>query len=304
MPSLSAVKAANASIKFSYLPVALFVGGTSGVGQTTAEAFAQATDGNAHIMICGRNRSAAETIIATFPKPSHLDAKHEFIPCDVTSMKDVQRVTTSLRSSLPRLNFLSLSPGIMNQKGRDETEEGIDKKMALHYYGRWKFTYDLLPLLQKAKDAGEHASVMTVLGPGGKKIELDNLGLKNSFSFVKAGWTCCAYNDLMVKSFAEQNPGIAFTHVAPGAVWTGLMELPHSIRFLTPVVKGIFHPVLTSLPDCGQFMLHALLNDKGGAYRKGAKADEMGDKNYYGTEETKKAVWDHTLAEIQRAVSS
>jgi len=62
--------------------------------------------------------------------------------------------------------------------------------------------------------------------------------------------------------------------------------------------------MFTPLLDCGQFKLHALLNDKGGAYRKGAKADEMGDKNYYGTEETKKAVWDHTLAEMQRAMSS
>jgi len=133
MPSLATARAANASIKFSYLPVALFVGGTSGIGQTTAEAFAQATDGNAHIMICGRNRTAVETIIATLPKPSHLNAKHEFFQCDVTSMKDVQRVTTSLRSSLTRLNFLSLSPGIMNQRGRDETEEGIDNLI-----GRWR----------------------------------------------------------------------------------------------------------------------------------------------------------------------
>lgn len=59
--SLAAVRAANAAALSSLksVPVALFVGGTSGIGQATAEAFARHTQGNAHIIICGRNREGA-----------------------------------------------------------------------------------------------------------------------------------------------------------------------------------------------------------------------------------------------------
>jgi hypothetical protein len=42
----------------------------------------------------------------------------------------------------------------------------MDKKLALNYYARWKFVYDLMPLLEKAKAQGEEARVLTVLAAG------------------------------------------------------------------------------------------------------------------------------------------
>lgn len=58
------------------------------------------------------------------------------------------------------------SPGILKISGFDDNGEGIDKKMAVHFYGRFKFFNELAPLLQAAKDAGEEARVVTVLGAG------------------------------------------------------------------------------------------------------------------------------------------
>ena len=57
MTPLPAVRAANASYAPAYIPHALFVGGTSGVGQAMAEAFARYTKGNAHIILCGLSLS-------------------------------------------------------------------------------------------------------------------------------------------------------------------------------------------------------------------------------------------------------
>lgn len=37
MPTLAAAKAANAATKLPYTPVALFVGGTSGIGQVSGK---------------------------------------------------------------------------------------------------------------------------------------------------------------------------------------------------------------------------------------------------------------------------
>jgi hypothetical protein len=58
-------------------------------------------------------------------------------------MKNVHAVSKDLVARLPKLNFLVLTTGILTMKGRDETPEGIDKKLAVHYYARWKFTYDV-----------------------------------------------------------------------------------------------------------------------------------------------------------------
>lgn len=130
MPSLSVVRAANLATVPKYRPTALFLGGTSGIGkcihtasfvasndsthslpkgQGVAEALAQVTNGNSHIIICGRNKAAADKIIEGFPKAS--DSTYEFEQCDATLMSNVRNTTASLVGRLPKLNYLVLSPG-------------------------------------------------------------------------------------------------------------------------------------------------------------------------------------------------
>jgi hypothetical protein len=58
----------------------------------------------------------------------------------------------------------------------------------------------LMPLLRKAKEQGEDAKVITVLAPGnGGKIDLNDLGLKKSYSTSNAAYSAPTYNDLMVE---------------------------------------------------------------------------------------------------------
>jgi NAD(P)-dependent dehydrogenase (short-subunit alcohol dehydrogenase family) len=114
-------------------------------------------------------------------------------------MKNVHEMAKDLVERLPKLNFLVHSAGVFGISGLEETEEGIDKKLASRYYSRWALTYDLLPLLRKAKDVDEPASVLSILGAGfGAQVDLDNLGLKKNYSGIKAMMQSISYNDLMV----------------------------------------------------------------------------------------------------------
>jgi NAD(P)-dependent dehydrogenase (short-subunit alcohol dehydrogenase family) len=198
MPSLTLARASNAAFQASYQPVAVFVGGTSGIGKAMVERFARFTKGNSSIIIVGRNRAAAETIFASLP-PAERSAR-EFIQCDATLMSNVHTASQEILSRYSKINYLILTPGVLTLEGRDETSEGIDKKLAVHYYARWRFIYDLLSSLERAKEAGEEAKTLSVLGTGkGGEIDVDDLGLKKSYSLSNAALAAPTYTDLMME---------------------------------------------------------------------------------------------------------
>lgn len=163
-----------------------------------SEIFARYLHGRIHIILVGRNRAAAQSIIASLPVTSE-ESTYEFIACDVSLMKNVHALAKDLLSRLPKINYLVHSAGVFGLRGRKETEEGIDRKLASRYYARWALTNDLLPLLRKAGEDGEPASVMSILGAGmGGEVDLDDLGLKKSYTGWKAMMQSLSYNDLMV----------------------------------------------------------------------------------------------------------
>lgn len=298
MPSLAVARTVNVAFRPKYTPVAVFVGGTSGIGQAMAEVFGRCTEGKADIVIVGRNKNAAETTLSSLPRPSDKTYRRDFIHCDVTRMKNVQVVAADILARYQKINFLVLSTGILTLKGRDETEEGLDTKLAVHYYSRWKFINSLLPSLKNASNAGEDAKVFSVLAAGkGGAINLDDLGLKNTFSLANAALQAPTYNDLMMEAFYDSHPDITFIHGYPGTVRTALLEKSDSklLNLMNPVASILLRPLMTSPEECGEYMWHAVFNHTKGVFRTGSKGEDLGKRRYFGGEEEKKRLWEHTV---------
>ena len=115
-------------------------------------------------------------------------------------MRNVHAAAESIKQQLSTINYLVISAGFFTLSGRNETEEGIDRKLAAHYYARWAFINDLLPQLKAAVEKGEEVKVMSVFSAGhGGPIDVNDLGLKRTYSLKNAAYQSITYNDLALE---------------------------------------------------------------------------------------------------------
>ncbi|KAL0066899.1 hypothetical protein AAF712_006094 [Marasmius tenuissimus] len=320
MPSIAEAKSFTTSYKFSYIPVAVFVGASQGIGHRTLEALSRITDGKVHIILIARSETNAKRVLNSLVKP--LDpvlrdqVLREFIQCDVALMKNVVEAVEKIKQLLlsripqnnpPRVNFLFMSAGYASVRFRNrvDTEEGIDRQLALRYYHRFKFTHELLPLLRAARDAGEDSKVLSVLGAGARWP----LPKNGDFGYKKwehgPTWRAVIvsppYNDLGLEGFAKREPGIAFTHMNPWWVRTDsfLKQLTFSTWPLT-----VFNPLLrfllrfVSMPEerSAEYFLYGLLAGKEGFYRRNNYGTDIG---LYDHGVDKEQFWKHSMEETR-----
>jgi NAD(P)-dependent dehydrogenase (short-subunit alcohol dehydrogenase family) len=133
MPTLAAARAANAAFRPAYRPVAVVVGGTGGIGAAIARVLGTHLHGELDVVLVGRSEAGARAVLDALPAPSASTSKappplREFVRCDATLMRDIARASGDIRAKLGRVNYLVLTPGVLTLAGRDETDEGIDRK--------------------------------------------------------------------------------------------------------------------------------------------------------------------------------
>ncbi|KAA8916758.1 hypothetical protein TRICI_001114 [Trichomonascus ciferrii] len=289
-------------------PVGVFVGGTSGIGEYTAYNFARYTN-DPTIYIIGRSESAGQAVLKKLKEinPSG-NAHYYFKQHDVTLIKDCDELCRALNANEKKVNLLFLSAGFLTTNGRTETAEGIDKKLAVNYYGRWRIVEQLMPLLTSSSEKGENTRVVSVLQPGNEgPVEEDDLDLKKNFTLFKANRHIVEFNSLMVARFAKEHTNMSFIHAHPGFVATAIArELPWAFR----VGANALGRVLATSPETSAekffYLGWSAPEYKTGSHIVSAKLKEMQpdiEKKGFLAPELQEKVWNHTQEIFNNALN-
>lgn len=275
MVRIETVRESNAKGKQIEGLVTVFVGGTGGIGESTAkELFLRSSRPKAYIV--GRS---------VFDEPFHegetlnIDDDDEirrsekkgqkiveelleinpegeviFLQKDISLLRNVDEICEEIMKAEEKINCLFLTAGYMTLKGRTETIEGIDRKMAVNYYSRIRWILNMMPALQAASDRNELSRVITVLAAGSEgEIHVDDLDLRHNFTLHACLAHCVIMTDFAVEELAERYPGTSFSHSYPGTVKTGIAnELTGPIRLAVKVMYAVMTPWILNVQESGE----------------------------------------------------
>lgn len=101
---------------------------------------------------------------------------------------------------------------------------------------------------------------------------------------------------------------IPFVHAYPGNVRTSLLANSPSalLRYSNYLMYGLLRPLTVSSTDCAEYLWHGIYTNsfKPGAFRVGSNGEDLGKKNYYGDDEQRTRLWEHTGEVIEGALKT
>lgn len=278
MVALDAVRAHNASLK-SLAPglVAVFVGGTSGIGLYTARELARNTT-SPHIYLVGRNATEASKITEEL-QTINSSSQVSFIQKDVSLLRNVDEACREIGAKEKQINLLFMTCGYFIFTGRDETSEGLDKKFALHYYTRMRFINQLQSLLTAAASSNSLSRVVSVLDPQvGLRLgpNFDDLSLKTTFSLKNCATHASAMTNLLFGKFAKENTGTSYVHAYPSIVETGAGRNAYAglAVLARPIMWAITKALEVKPEESGARHLYAATSDAFAPRERGSEQDK------------------------------
>ncbi|KAI4760901.1 hypothetical protein E4T52_07043 [Aureobasidium sp. EXF-3400] len=334
MVSLDTIRASNIEAGNLEELVAVFVGGTHGVAESTVkELFLRTTKPRAYII--GRSQDKADKLCKEL-EDLNPGSQAIFIKKDISILKNVDEVCEELQRREKKINILFLSAGYMSLSGRKETPEGLDHKMAVNYYARIRFTMNLMPELSAAGKNKELSRVLTVLAAGSEAdIDLDNMDLKTNYTLHACLSHCVMMTDFMMEELSKRYPQTSFSHSYPGTVKSGITnQLTGPIRLGVKVLYSVMTPWILNFRESGERHLFQITSSmykakegsagiplnggldiavgmdgmKGsGAYLldwDGRPAGDMAIIRKYRDLNAGPKIWEHTMTALKRAASN
>ncbi|KAK2072625.1 hypothetical protein P8C59_006966 [Phyllachora maydis] len=227
-------------------PVALFIGGTSGIGLATLEQYAAHTR-QPTIYFTTRWPEAAAGLVARL-REANPGGTYTVLAADAALVRDVDAAVDRVLQAEARLDLLHLSAGYIGI-WHAPTAEGLDGSLATRFYTRARAAQRLLPLLAAAGPGG--GRVVSVLAAGFEgAVDEDDLGLgrPGAFGWLRANTHAATMNTLFWERLGREAgaaaAGVRFVHTYPGTVATPNLRPSFPGRLGGLVVRWLLEPLL------------------------------------------------------------
>jgi NAD(P)-dependent dehydrogenase (short-subunit alcohol dehydrogenase family) len=202
--------------------------GNSGLG---AESILQLSKHNpAKIYLGARDESRAQRAITSI-KSLVPDAKIEFLPLDLASLKSVKQAADAFTASSTRLDVLMNNAGIMACPA-GLTKEGYEVQFGTNHLGHALLTKLLLPILLKTAETQNDVRIVNLSSsahtwaPSGGLVLTDaTTDMKEYSTWARYGQSKLA-NIYYTRELARRYPSIKSIAIHPGSVRTGLISGP------------------------------------------------------------------------------
>ncbi|RKX79647.1 MAG: short-chain dehydrogenase [Spirochaetes bacterium] len=270
-------------------PIVLITGANRGIGREIALNLAKA--GLTVVMGC-RDIPRSESVRKAIIKESGNTGVH-LLQIDLCSMKSIRAFTESFSQKYERLDVLINNAGVFSSI-REETQDGLEKTMAVNYFGPFLLTNLLLPMLIWSDDA----RIITLASDSykGGEIDLNDLNMKKSkYRGFKAYSNSKLAMILFTLELAERlkDRGISVNAVHPGSAPTGIWpDERWYFRLLTLLIK----PFMVSVAEAAQTPVFLAISEEArgitGCYFRNMKIKEIKGKGK--DPFLKKKLWEHT----------
>ncbi|XP_061483016.1 dehydrogenase/reductase SDR family member on chromosome X-like isoform X2 [Rhineura floridana] len=272
--------------------VAIVTGGAGGIGYHTVKHLARL---GMHVIIAGNSDNEGQETVMKI-KEEALNAKVEFLYCDLSSMKSVRQFVQVFKAKNCPLHVLINNAAVMLVP-EGKTEDGFEQHFGVNYMGHFLLTNLLLETLKQSGTHTHNARIVTVSSATHYVGELRLNNLQSSCLYSPHGAYAQSKLALVLFSYRLQHlltvegSLVTVNVVDPGVVNTNLYQ---NVCWAAKVVKWMTSWLLLKTPEEGaSTLIYAAvspeLEEVGGCYLCNEQKTKSADVSY--DEELQKRLW-------------
>ncbi|KAM9909749.1 hypothetical protein OXX59_003303 [Metschnikowia pulcherrima] len=200
------------------------VGGTGGLGRAISKTFAGA---GAKVIVIGQTFRDADT------------KNISFVKADLSSIEKSREVAKTLDVS--DTDILLFTTGIIAARKREETEEGLERDMAVSFLNRIVMLREIAPKLKSTRFFASSPRVFVMAFPGNDQLgTIDDLNCEKKYGVMQAHMNTVAGNEALVYDSVAKYKDLRFYGLNPGLVKTAIRNnVLGEGSVLSTVVEGM-----------------------------------------------------------------